>query len=180
MTTSWDAQDISAVLTSAFAPGLSGPQAQKPTGKNNPPPPTATIDVLITFDAGGVSGHPNHASLYRGALAFAAALVRGRPGWRAPVDVYALTTVALARKYVSFLDVAATLLAWALRTPMRDRDRPAGLVFLSGYGTAGYGAARLAMTAAQRSQMVWFRYGWITFSRYMFINDLRLEKIKST
>jgi hypothetical protein len=30
--------------------------------------PTASIDVLITFDAGGVSGHPNHISLFHGAV----------------------------------------------------------------------------------------------------------------
>jgi N-acetylglucosaminylphosphatidylinositol deacetylase len=45
-------------------------------------------------------------------------------------------------------------------------------------GRGAYGAAWSAMTQAHRSQMVWFRYGWITLSRYMVINDLRLEKVK--
>jgi N-acetylglucosaminylphosphatidylinositol deacetylase len=34
------------------------------------------------------------------------------------------------------------------------------------------------MISAHQSQMVWFRYGWITLSRYMYINDLRLERVK--
>lgn len=167
MTTTWDAQQISALLTSAFAPAApsSDPLA----------PPKATIDVLITFDKKGVSGHPNHVSLHRGATAFVASLTRGKAGWQPPVDLYTLTTVALPRKYSAFLDAVATLTAWAIATPMRAKAHPAGLVFLSGLGPAGWGTAWRAMTTAHKSQMVWFRYGWITLSRYMVINDLRLE-----
>lgn len=172
MTTAWDTSRISALLCSTFAPQLARSQASEKA------PPSATIDVLLTFDAGGVSGHPNHASLYRGARAFAAALVRGKPGWAPPVDLYTLTSVSLWRKYASLLDTPATLLAWALRTSMRDKKRPAGLVFMSGLGGGGgVWAAWRAMTTAHRSQMVWFRWGWILLSRYMVMNDLRLEKI---
>ncbi|KAL2020808.1 hypothetical protein VTK56DRAFT_7901 [Thermocarpiscus australiensis] len=172
MTTTWDSSAIATLLSSAFAPNVS-------RSRNNDRAPTASIDVLITFDAGGVSGHPNHISLYHGAKAFVAALVAGRPGWAPPVDLYTLTTVPLARKYTAFLDIVATLVTWALGADKKDKEHPGGLVFLSGLaGHGGITTGWRAMVTAHKSQMVWFRYGWISLSRYMYMNDLRLEKIK--
>ncbi|KAK3374813.1 putative deacetylase LmbE-like domain-containing protein [Podospora didyma] len=172
MTKTWDAGKISAVLCAAFAPQIA---RQRETGSA----PTASIDVIITFDAGGVSHHPNHISLYHGAKAFAAALVAGRPGWAAPVDLYTLATVPLVRKYLGILDVVATLTSWALGTEMKDKKHPGGLVFLAGLADGGgFTTAWKAMTTAHKSQMVWFRYGWIGFSRYMYMNNLKLEKVK--
>lgn len=172
MTNKWDANEIAGLLSSAFAPGLA-------QSKKADTAPTASIDVIITFDAGGVSQHPNHISLYHGAKAFVAALIAGRTGWAAPVDLYTLTTVPLARKYTGFLDVAATLASWAFGTDVKDKKHPKGLVFLNGVGnTGGITTAWKAMTTAHKSQMVWFRYGWITLSRYMYMNDLKLDSIK--
>ncbi len=190
MTTHWDSQTIASLLASAFAP----PAATAPpktANKTSPAqPPAATIDVLLTFDGQGVSGHPNHVSLYRGARQFVAALVQGKPGWRPPVDLYTLTTVPLLRKYTSVLDLLPTLGAWALRLRAaaaagvagkgaRAREHPAALVFLADLNPTaaggGLGTAWRAMTTAHQSQMVWFRYGWIILSRYMVMNDLRLE-----
>lgn len=68
-------------------------------------PPIAAIDILTTFDADGVSGHPNHISLYHGAKAFVAT-----PGRASLVDLYTLKSVLLLRKYTSVLDVFATLM----------------------------------------------------------------------
>lgn len=176
MNQTWDASKISSLLCSAFAPHLakSSSKAAADTA-----PPTASIDVIITFDAGGVSGHPNHISLYHGAKAFVTALVAGKTGWAAPVDLYTLTTIPLARKYTGFLDAVATLAGWALWTDMKNKKHPGGLVFLNGLaGSGGITTAWKAMVTAHKSQMVWFRYGWITLSRYMYVNDLKLEKIK--
>ncbi|KAK3944328.1 putative deacetylase LmbE-like domain-containing protein [Diplogelasinospora grovesii] len=173
MTTTWDPTKISALLCAAFAPQLA-------KSRDNGTAPTASIDVLITFDADGVSGHPNHKSLYHGARQFGAALVAGKSGWASPVDIYTLTSVSLLRKYTGFLDVVPTLASWALRTEMKDKKHPGGLVFLNGLaGKAGLPTAWKAMVSAHKSQMAWFRYGWITLSRYMVINDLKLEKIKA-
>lgn len=47
---------------------------------------------------------------------------------------------------------------------MHDRTHPARLVFLC--GPYGLGNAWRAMKNAYKSQMAWFRYGWIIFSRY--------------
>jgi N-acetylglucosaminylphosphatidylinositol deacetylase len=38
-------------------------------------------------------------------------------------------------------------------------------------------AAQQAMTGAHKSQMRWFRWGWVGLSRYMVVNDLKLEKV---
>jgi N-acetylglucosaminylphosphatidylinositol deacetylase len=172
MTTKWDATKISALLCKAFAPHLA---ASRDAGSK----PMASIDVIITFDANGVSQHPNHISLYHGAKAFVTTLVAGKAGWAPPVDLYTLSTVSLVRKYTGIFDVVATLGSWALGTRMKDKKHPGGLVFLNGLaGHGGITTAWKAMTTAHKSQMVWFRYGWITLSRYMYMNDLKLEKIK--
>ncbi|KAK4239603.1 putative deacetylase LmbE-like domain-containing protein [Achaetomium macrosporum] len=172
MTTTWDTANISSLLCSAFAPNLA-------RSRNTDTAPTASIDVLITFDAGGVSGHPNHISLYHGAKAFVAALVAGKHGWAPPVDLYTLKTVPITRKYTAFLDIVATLASWAFRADKTDKKHPGGLVFLNGLaGHGGIATAWKAMVSAHKSQMVWFRYGWISLSRYMYMNDLSFEKVK--
>ena len=171
MTKTWDEDHIATLLTSAFAPHL---PRTKPDDA-----PVAAVDVLITFDATGVSAHPNHVSLYYGARRFISTLMKGKAGWQSPVALYTLRSVALPRKYLGFLDVAATMVA-QLTVDKRDRRQPAALVFASQlFGAAGWPRAWAAMTRAHQSQMLWFRYGWIVFSRYMVLNDLRLETVKA-
>jgi N-acetylglucosaminylphosphatidylinositol deacetylase len=174
MTTTWDKHKISALLCSAFVPHLAK-QGASPSAA-----PTAAIDVIITFDAHGVSSHPNHISLYHGARQFVTTLLQGKSGWTSPVDLYALQTVALPRKYTGFLDIFATMLG-QFGGSKKDVEHPEGLVFASKLvGDGGLPTAWSAMTTAHRSQMVWFRYGWIAFSRYMVLNDLKLEKIAAS
>ncbi|KAJ6784047.1 hypothetical protein PWT90_00334 [Aphanocladium album] len=171
MTENWDESKIAGLLMSAFAPNLS---KQKTTEQ-----PVANIDVIITFDGQGVSSHPNHISLFHGARKFVGALLKGRSGWASPVDLYTLRSVNIARKFTSIVDILPTLTTWAAVTHT-DKAHPGGLVFLSPLvGDGGLPTAWSAMTAAHKSQMVWFRYLWITFSRYMVINDLQLEKVKA-
>ncbi|KAI1373003.1 LmbE-like protein [Hypoxylon crocopeplum] len=180
MTTTWDASKIAALLCAAFAPHLAKQKASDASA------PTAAIDALITFDVGGVSAHPNHISLYHGSRNFISTLVRGKPGWASPVDLYTLTSVGFLRKYTFFLDVLATLLSLLFvdgggARKKSDRSNPGALVSMSALVGAreSYDTARQAMTEAHKSQMVWFRWGWIALSRYMYMNDLRLERIKS-
>lgn len=171
MTETWDEAKIAGLLMSAFAPNLS---KQKVTEQ-----PVANIDVIITFDAQGVSSHPNHISLFHGARKFVGALLKGRSGWASPVDLYTLRSVNVVRKFTSIIDILPTLTTWAAATKA-DKAHPGALVFLSPLvGDGGLPTAWSAMTAAHKSQMVWFRYLWITFSRYMVINDLQLEKVKA-
>lgn len=183
MTTPWDAGRISTLLSSAFAPYLVDPA--HPSSPKSPAAPLASIDALLTFDAAGVSSHPNHTSLYHGARAFISALTRNRPGTACPVDLYTLTSVNVVRKYSSFLDVFVTLLGIAIGgaevAKPSERGNPGALVSCSSLfgGRESVATARQAMTDAHVSQMVWFRWGWISLSRYMVVNDMRLESGKA-
>ena len=56
-------------------------------------------------------------------------------------------------------------------------EHPSPLLFLSGVGEMR--RAQKAMTVAHKSQMRWFRWGWIGASRYMVVNDLKLAKVAS-
>ncbi|KAG9252623.1 N-acetylglucosaminyl-phosphatidylinositol de-N-acetylase [Emericellopsis atlantica] len=173
MTTTWDEAKIVDLLNTALAPEANDRNVDKP--------PQTNADVLLTFDGQGVSSHPNHISLYHGARAFVAGLVKGRPGWKSPVDLYTLTSVNMVRKYSSILDVFATITMQAFRGIRGGKERPASLVFASQlFGSKGacYATGRKAMTEAHVSQMRWFRHGWISLSRYMVVNDLRLDNDK--
>jgi len=55
-------------------------------------------------------------------------------------------------------------------------ERENRLLFLSGWGEMQ--RAREAMWMAHKSQMRWFRWGWIGLSRYMAVNDLVLEEVR--
>lgn len=183
MSVTWDADKISSLLCDAFAPHSKNPSSPSRAK------PTANIDVLITFDKQGVSSHPNHISLHAGARRFISTLLRGKPGHTSPVDLYTLTSVSFLRKYTAFLDTLPTLASWHLAggaDPARNnavdeqgRDHPRSLVFLNHLtGEGALPTAWRAMTTAHKSQMVWFRYGWITLSRYMMLNDLKLEEVE--
>ncbi|KAL7790585.1 LmbE-like protein [Trichoderma afarasin] len=172
MTTHWDETKIANLLTKAFAPQLAHQRAE------NVSQPTANIDALITFDGHGVSSHPNHISLYHGARGFAKALTEGKPEWKSPVDVYTLNTVNLLRKYSGGMDLFTTI-ASSLFTRDKDPEHPETLIYTNNIvgPEPKLGTAWSAMTTAHKSQMVWFRYLWLGFSRYMLVNDLHLEKV---
>lgn len=166
MTATWDAKLIGNILTRYFAPNISG----IPTTTA----PTASLDAIITFDAGGVSGHPNHISLLHGATAFLKNLMQRHAGWECPVKLYTLTTTNILRKYLSVVDSAFTILTAIWRTKERG-SFPTPLIIVS--GPRDLRRAQRAMTTAHESQMRWFRWGWIGVSRYMVVNDLSRVKV---
>ena len=202
MAKSWSASSISTVLSSAFVP-QSPPSVSKSTTvssskmvkangvTNRKAPdsretlPVATIDILLTFDGYGVSGHTNHVSLYRGARAWLSGLMAEKAGWGCSVDLYTLSSTNIVRKYMSMADVPLTLL-WGILTDTlnvargkkfeKRNESPRKLFFVS--DITQWRRAQRAMTDGHRSQMRWFRWGWIGVGRYMVINDLRREIIK--
>ncbi|EUC32116.1 hypothetical protein COCCADRAFT_99487 [Bipolaris zeicola 26-R-13] len=165
MTVTWHPRLISNLLTTAFAPDLSSISSKDA--------PQATIDAIITFDARGISGHPNHKSLHAGAHSFLKALMHRHSGWECPVKLYTLTTIPIFRKYLGLFDAPATIIGAMLQKKQLG-GFPTPLLFAS--SPIGYRTAQKAMTTAHESQMRWFRWGWITLSRYMVLNDLKLEK----
>ncbi|PSN66024.1 phosphatidylinositol glycan class L [Corynespora cassiicola Philippines] len=165
MTVTWHPLLISNLLTAAFAPNMAS------ISPNDAP--QATIDTIITFDAEGISSHPNHKSLYNGAHAFLKALMHRHGGWECPIKLYTLTTTSILRKYISVLDAPTTLVG-AMVKKKELGNYPTPLMFVS--SPVGYRTAQKAMTTAHESQMRWFRWGWISLSRYMILNDLKREK----
>lgn len=165
MTATWSADKISELLTKAFAPNAAKTMVDSA--------PIASINVLLTFDRTGISSHPNHISLYHGARTFIRSLLK--PGWAAPIDLYTLTSINIARKYISLVDTVFTMASMVAGKKVAG-ERPSMLFFLS--DPREYRQAQRAMTDAHVSQMRWFRWGWIGLSRYMVVNDLRLETVK--
>ena len=164
MTTNWPAAKITSLLHSAFTRDASAY------------PPQASIDLLLTFDAAGVSLHPNHTSLFHGARAYLASLMKGKDGWACPVELYSLRSVSVLRKYTGVFDAIVSMALVVLGGVTEGSAAKAGkLLFVS--GPLEYWRAQRAMVGAHKSQMRWFRWGWILVSRYMVVNDLRREKI---
>ena len=56
------------------------------------------IDIVISFDEGGVSGHPNHIDVYRG-------LMHLSKKSHFAFDYMTLESVSIFRKYLSFTDI---------------------------------------------------------------------------
>ncbi|NXX93677.1 PIGL acetylase, partial [Centropus bengalensis] len=121
------------------------------------------INLVVTFDEGGVSGHANHISLYTALrysiqhTSLSAWLIYCLlcPG----CHVLVLESVNLFRKYLSILDVPISCLL--------PRD---ALFILTEEETE---QAKRAMRC-HHSQLLWFRHIYMLFSRYMVINSLRL------
>jgi N-acetylglucosaminylphosphatidylinositol deacetylase len=165
MTVTWHPRLISNLLTTAFAPKMASVSSKEA--------PQATIDTIITFDAHGISSHPNHKSLHNGAHTFLKALMHRHGGWDCPIKLYTLTTTSVFRKYASLLDAPFTI-SRAILQKKELGSFPTPLLFVS--SPVGYRRAQKAMTTAHKSQMRWFRWGWISMSRYMVINELKKEK----
>jgi N-acetylglucosaminylphosphatidylinositol deacetylase len=150
-------------------------------------PAAATIDVLLTFDQHGISNHPNHRSLYHGAVHFLRELMKDKAGYTCPVTLYTLTSTSILRKYAGVLDAPVTMFlgawsnvaSWFSSAKSKSKSAsdagPVRLLFVSSIGE--WMTAQSAMVKGHASQMVWFRWGWITLGRYMTVNDLKREKV---
>ncbi|NWU92874.1 PIGL acetylase, partial [Upupa epops] len=113
------------------------------------------INLVVTFDAGGVSGHANHIALYTALSSFEILLLFLCIGCR----VFVLESVNLLRKYLSVLDVPISCLL------------PGDALFILTEEETEQ--AKRAMRC-HRSQLLWFRHLYLLFSRYMVINSLRM------
>ncbi|KAK4988736.1 N-acetylglucosaminyl-phosphatidylinositol de-N-acetylase [Elasticomyces elasticus] len=166
LTMTWHPRLLSNLLTTTFAPKMSSTSSKSA--------PEASIDVLITFDSHGISSHPNHISLYNGSISFLRALMHRHSGWECPIKLYTLTSTNKLRKYMGILDAPWTTIS-CLWKKKEIGSFPQPLLLIS--GLTDYRKAQKSMTQAHKSQMRWFRWGWIGVSRYMVLNDLRKVKV---
>lgn len=125
---------------------------------------------ILTFDTQGVSSHPNHCSLPFGAWHLAKTLQLNQPT-TSPLRVFNLVTVPILPKYAGALVPLSTRLSIAserISSYFLRHDRIPRAVFTSGFKE--YVTAVRAMRK-HASQLVWFRYLYVTFSRYMWVNE---------
>lgn len=98
-----------------------------------------------------------------------------------------LTTTSLLRKYIGVLDAPLTMLLGVLRSARgkktttkkssRGKAKEAGpkrILFVSDPWRWVQG--QRAMVKGHRSQMRWFRWGWVGVGRYMVVNEVRREE----
>ena len=113
------------------------------------------ITRILTFDRIGISSHPNHIAAHYGVL---------RAMDQIPtVSVWTLTSVSLLRKFSSILDSVICI------NDIVSKDASRKAVFAS--SPISYWRGVKAMVFGHRSQLVWFRYLYLIFSRYMWLNE---------
>lgn len=109
-------------------------------------------DSLITFDICGVSNHANHCAIY-----CTINYMKNQGTLPEHCAVYALESVNIFRKYWSFLDL------------------PYSCLLSSKWYFLSWSQSTAIVKAMKRhsTQMVWFRYLYLYFSRYVVINTLK-------
>ena len=110
-----------------------------------------SLDLLVTFDERGVSGHPNHIACFQGVERVCEALP-GLHGW-------CLESPGLLRKYSGPLDILTT---WILNRCSWDK------VFVTLDFLQSYRAME-----AHASQFVWYRRLFVLFSRFSWVCSFR-------
>lgn len=128
---------------------------------------------IITFDSDGITHHPNHTPLSAGVKRVFDSLDQDLPSSRRP----RLLTLETVPKYIKFTSLLyptyesiAFHLGWssfsgAATSPARK------LTWNVTSSATGYWQALRAMLQ-HRSQLVWFRWLYVAFSKYMWSNRL--------
>lgn len=133
---------------------------------------------IVTFDEDGISGHANHISLFHGVSRFV------KSHKKQGMELYVLKSVNFLEKY-SFtmltnielifhhlskliigkvFNVSVNISVFKLTIGKKSLQFYSDLNMLS--------VSYAAMAYGHYSQMVWFRYGWLIFSRYLNYNQL--------
>jgi N-acetylglucosaminylphosphatidylinositol deacetylase len=131
------------------------------------------ISIILTFDPYGVSGHPNHISLYHGISHLLAA---SPAGIRHPLVAYSLKSKPVITKYIGILGpmliklkvIFSRALNILVNGTNGSKVVPVGPVIVAGIKEY----RRTVIAALQhQSQRVWFRWLYMAFSQYMWINE---------
>jgi N-acetylglucosaminylphosphatidylinositol deacetylase len=186
----WKKGEIAHFLTKTFSPQDSASskrtQARQRLQNGNSATAGELPDLFLTFDPYGISSHPNHCACHDGASYFLRhhlPRTSSKPyNYQQPkINLYTLTTLPTLRKYIHIFDAPLTLLSIIISLLIRRSrrggraDRADRVIFVSGF--IDYYRAFGAMVQAHKTQMLWFRWGWILTGRYMVVNDLRREVV---
>lgn len=117
-------------------------------------------DMIITFDAQGVSHHPNHVAVWRGAVSYLQEAIDSiAADSSSSVMVYALQSSSMWRKFCGPLDILLSLYQTKLGKVQA--------CYISKQPLTAIQALR-----AHKSQYVWYRKLHIRISRYTYVNTL--------
>lgn len=120
------------------------------------------ISVLVSFDEYGISSHPNHRAIYEAISPLRLNSTKNDAAF------LTLSSVSLFRKYLSFLDIIVAAIDQSL-------GKSSLLITLS--FTDYYRLVKALFN--HKSQMVWFRWLYAMFSRYMFVNSFNINFISN-
>ncbi|RLL93555.1 hypothetical protein CFD26_101765 [Aspergillus turcosus] len=138
------------------------------------------VDLIITFDNGGVSGHINHRAVSAGVRKYITSTPHAPPA-------YTLQSTFLLRKYSSLLDLIPTSIPFAWRILKAILTSPASsttngvhdlspldayndkVLLVSSWRTYLVSRAAFSQHASQYS---WDRSFYLVISRYMWFNNL--------
>lgn len=144
--------------------------------------------VIVTFDEIGVSNHPNHILLFHGCKRFFEVVVH--PKIQAKpfknTTLYVLKSLSFWEKYsftlltniellVDFFSrfFLSNILKVNINISFFDSFASKQLPSIKVYSDLNMlSLSYAAMAYGHFSQMVWFRYGWLVFSRYLTFNHL--------
>uniref|UniRef100_A0A060TGB5 N-acetylglucosaminylphosphatidylinositol deacetylase n=1 Tax=Blastobotrys adeninivorans TaxID=409370 RepID=A0A060TGB5_BLAAD len=118
--------------------------------------------TIITFDDQGASEHPNHVSAFKGAVRWKSVDPENR-------SVFVLKSVPIYRKYLFFGDSVYRYLETQYK--LMQGQVPDDIVI--GTSQLQYQFLRRAMSYGHKSQMKWYRWFYLQFSRYMVLNELQ-------
>lgn len=157
MTVEWDTKEVQSKILEVLR--------EKEVLRENSGP----VNIL-TFDSYGISGHINHKALYTAANA----LVHD-PDLETKLNLWVLKSVPIYRKYLYVVDAAIQLFLKSNNllpsvNALESISTTESVVIVS--ETKDYSDTYAAMSKAYKSQMKWFRYLWMVFSRYMVVNDI--------
>lgn len=151
-------------------------------------PGTPAFKLVLTFDAQGVSGHPNHCDVSRGvryALArgvgetFVVLLELQSTSWwqwkyLGPLAMVPALMEELVRE--NWLGQDASYSADPCRTDQHQRPQPPSLLVavlsVTEYWRMSVGAMR-----KHRSQLLWFRYLYLATGAYLHLNTVIVRRV---
>ncbi|XP_059668611.1 probable N-acetylglucosaminyl-phosphatidylinositol de-N-acetylase isoform X1 [Cornus florida] len=118
---------------------------------------THVIDVIITFDNYGVSGHCNHQDVNRGV----SKLLHDTP--QRNIEAWELVSTNILRKYTGPVDIWFSFVYATTYYPSGQMR-----CLVNEHPQKSYAAM-----AQHTSQWVWFRKFFVSFSSYTYVNTLR-------